>query len=44
MEEYLTGKKASKVLGVHQKTLYAWVDDATHYNPYKNICKAYIFI
>jgi predicted site-specific integrase-resolvase len=24
MEEYLTGKKASKVLGVHQKTLYAW--------------------
>ena len=24
MEEYLSGKKASHILGVHQKTLYSW--------------------
>ena len=24
MEEYLSGSKASKVLGVHQRTLYQW--------------------
>jgi putative resolvase len=26
MEEYVTGSKASKILGVHQKTLYNWDD------------------
>jgi predicted site-specific integrase-resolvase len=27
MEEYLAGKKASKILGVHQKTLYRWEEN-----------------
>ena len=24
MEEYVSGKKASEILGVHQRTLYVW--------------------
>jgi putative resolvase len=24
MEEYVTGRKASEILGVHQRTLYQW--------------------